>query len=261
MTKVNNGRIASGTADGKNTTRAKAAAVLARLDEMSVSLADEISHYEDDATFDLSIKEEVANKPHVPSSDVMKKLDMVSESKVVMYDNEGSYDVESNDDESTVYEEISYGLSRMNEVSKISVLEKKDEKIAAAVAGKDMKQQSVSENATKSHMTRSHLTPLLPVLVEEDRSELIEDLRNMHSCSFDGSDASSDGGFSIEEAEEEEVITETTPVLTPVVRPPLSPKIKSVTSRKSGRNVSGSKSNLDILSTSMFTLYQWTKVS
>jgi hypothetical protein len=36
-----------------------------------------------------------------------------------------------NDDELTVYEEISYGLSRMNEVSKMSVLEKKDEKIAA----------------------------------------------------------------------------------------------------------------------------------
>jgi hypothetical protein len=250
MTKVNNGRITSSTAAATNTTRAKAAAVLARLDEMSVSLADEISHYEDDATFDLSIKEEIANKPRATSStaDVMKKLDMVSESKeVVVYDDDdGSCGVESNDDESTVYEEISYGLSRMNEVSQTKSLLKKDEKNAAVVEDRNKPQQQqkklVTEKATIASRASSHMTPLLPVLVEEDKSEHLEDLRNMHSCSFDGSDASSDGGFSIEEAEEEELITEAIPVLTPLVRPPLTSKVKSVTSKKSGQSLASNKS-------------------
>jgi hypothetical protein len=239
MTKVNNGRISSsGATKGKSATSAKAAAVLARLDEMSVSLADEISHYgDDDATFDLSVKEETKKA----GSPATKRLEKMAESKAVVYvDDDGSYGVESEDD-STVYEEISYGLARVNNEVKLN---KKDEKVvgvqrelfAANLAekhGGPFKTELNEKMGIKSEKERQRQissTPLLPGLMEEDKSEDLADLHKIGSCSFDDSDASSDG-FSIEEVEEEEEITERTPVLAPLVRPP-APLVQRSSSSK-----------------------------
>ena len=242
MTKVNNGRIASGTS-----TRARAAAVLARLDEMSESLADEISHYgDDDATFDLSVKEEAVNNDKAEVSrkkkngTPMKKLEKVVESNVVICDEEGSCGVESNDD-STVYEEISYGLARLNKSAKVekASVQKKEhkettvqrEQLVSSLSDKSggtfqaerkrVKEKVTSNKARTIEVEDSTITPLLPAL-EGDKNEDLEDLRNMNSCSFDGSDDSSDG-FSIEEIEdeihEEDSLIEKTPVLAPRVSP------------------------------------------
>lgn len=227
MTKVINGRIVSTTQD-KSSTRAKAAAVLARLDEMSANLADDISHYEDDATFDLSVKQEAIK---MPSADVMKRLERVSKSNdVAFYDDEASHGVDSNDD-STVYEEISYGLARVNEELNASAL--KSKMIGDKNEVQEMRASLRAKNATAREP--SNITPLLPALIE-DKEEELEDLRNIHSCSFDGSDSSSDD-FSIEEVEEE-IITETTPVLP---RPPPSPVTKHTISSMLSSSNTGRK--------------------
>lgn len=204
MTKVNNGKItSSSSAAPKIKTSAKAAAVLARLDEMSVSLADDISHYDDDATFDMSIKEEAAKatRKSTAADASLKKLErMVESPKVELYnDDVGSH--ASSEEDSTVYEEISYAMARLNNETR----EKKKVETGARLVD-DLKVKKATNHEVKK--VGASAVPKLPALPVNDRKDDLQSLRMLESCSFnddDVSDASSDG-FSIEEAEEVEVI-------------------------------------------------------
>ena len=265
MTKVSNGRIASGTTAGdKSGTRAKAAAVLARLDEMSESLADEISHYrDDDATFDLSVKDETINKNKTESSRKnngapAKKKDNVFENDDVIHDEEGSCGIYSNDD-STVYEEISYGLARLNKVSNVekgsarkkeyNIMTGQRDQLALSLSDKPhseieaerkgAKQKVVFSKAIDNEAESSDApAPFLPVL-GQDRKEELDYLCNVNSCSFDGSDASS-GGFSIEEIDEiyeEENLIKKLPVPALRVSPPSPHKYRTSPKEKRGHSI------------------------
>ncbi|KAL3801073.1 hypothetical protein HJC23_002366 [Cyclotella cryptica] len=239
MTKVNNGKITpSGTAaiptshnnrGVKSINSAKAAAVLARLDEMSVSLADELSHYgdvDDDATLDLSVKEETdGGKLTTAAFAPPKKLETFLEHPKFI--SKKGDDEASNGEDSTIVEEVSYVLDRFNNKSfrrndkDVAAASKPFVNVQAKISNRPHATERPSAVFAKNHVvsTSNAESAVKPSTALRHKKDSLQTLRILGSCSFDdsASDASSDGGFSIEEAEEEEVIiSETTPVLPPM---------------------------------------------
>lgn len=254
MTKVNNGRITS-----SGSSRAKANAVLARLDELSSHLADDIDaasvRHENDTTNNNTNHTSNSNKNKNDNSSSassssrakqrvnsdLKQLETMAEGKAKeVYT---TSPVESiGDESSTVIEEISYGLLRWQREGSM----KEEEKVIRKAVD-EKKVETHTESSIAISATSDAFTPLLPSLAERDQRYSSSHPMNYSHDDNDDDDEESDdssslGGFSIEEVrdvdmatphqQEDETIAKTTaeiPIMVaPLIRTPSPPAPQQV---------------------------------